>query len=101
MARGDSFLSALNTRVLVGDGAMGTSLVRRGVGQDECFEALNASRRELVRDVHREYVTAGADVIETNTFRANRPHLERFGLAEKTFELNYQGARLARSVSGR
>lgn len=101
MARRQQFLSALRSRVLVGDGAMGTALQRRGVGSDECFEALNSSRRDLVRDVHREYVSAGADLLETNTFRANRPHLERFGLAEKTFEFNYRGARLARSVAGR
>ena len=101
MARQQQFLNALRSRVLVGDGAMGTALMRRGVGSDECFEALNSSRRDVVRDVHREYVSAGADLLETNTFRANRPHLERFGLAEKTFEFNYRGARLARSVAGR
>ncbi len=101
MARGEQFLSALRSRVLVGDGAMGTALIRRGVGSDECFEALNSSRRDIVRDVHREYAAAGADVLESNTFRANRPHLARFGLADKTFEFNYRGARLARVIAGR
>ncbi len=101
MARGEQFLNALRSRVLVGDGAMGTALMRRGVGADECFEALNTSRRDLVRDIHRGYVAVGADVLESNTFRANRPHLDRFGLGDKTFEFNYRGARLARSVAGR
>jgi len=101
MARGEQFLNALGSRVLVGDGAMGTAMMRRGVGADECFEALNSSRRDLVRDIHRGYVAVGADVLESNTFRANRPHLERFGLGDKTFEFNYRGARLARSVAGR
>ncbi len=101
MARSEQFVAALTSRVLVGDGAMGTALLRRGIGADVCFEELNSSRRDVVRDVHREYVAAGADVLETNTFRANRPHLERFGLGERTFEFNYRGARLARSVAGR
>ncbi len=101
MARSDQFLTALRSRVLVGDGAMGTALQRRGIGLDSCLESLNSTNRDLVRDVHREYVAAGADVIETNTFRANRPHLDRFGLGDKAFEFNYRGARLARSVAGR
>jgi homocysteine S-methyltransferase len=101
MGRKNLFLDALRSRVLVGDGAMGTALMARGVGVDECFEALNSTNRTLVRDVLREYVAAGSDVIETNTFRANRPHLDRFGLGDKVFEFNYRGARLARKVAGR
>ncbi len=101
MGRSEQFLTALHERVLVGDGAMGTALTRRGVGSEACLEELNSSRRDLVRDVHREYVAAGSDMIETNTFRASRPHLEQFGLEDRTFEFNYRGARLARSVAGR
>src|SRR5262245_21438236 len=101
MGRPEQFLEALKSRVLVGDGAMGTALVHRGVGHDQCFEALNSTGRGDVREVLESYVAAGADVIETNTFRANAHHLEKFGLAEKVFELNYRGARLARSVAGR
>jgi homocysteine S-methyltransferase len=101
MGRSETFLTALRTRVLVGDGAMGTALVAAGVGADECFEALNSTHRDVVRGILESYVAAGADVIETNTFRANRVHLAKFGLAEKVFELNYRGARLARSVAGR
>ena len=101
MGRRALFLEALRSRVLVGDGAMGTALVHRGVGVEECFEALNSTRRELVREIFEAYVAAGSDVIETNTFRANRTHLDRWGLGDKTFEFNYRGARLARAVAGR
>lgn len=101
MGRSEQFLEALRSRVLVGDGAMGTALQHRGVGHDQCFEQLNSTNRAVVREVLESYVAAGADVIETNTFRANRKHLAKFGLAEKVFEFNYRGARLARSVAGR
>ncbi len=101
MGRSEQFLDALRSRVLVGDGAMGTALQHHGVGHDECFESLNSRNRDVVRGILESYVQAGADVIETNTFGANRPHLEQFGLAEKVFEFNYRGARLARSVAGR
>ncbi len=101
MGRSEQFLEALKTRVLIGDGAMGTALQHHGIGHDQCFEALNSTNRATVREVLESYVAAGADVIETNTFRANRKHLAKFGLAEKVFEFNYRGARLARSVAGR
>lgn len=101
MGRSEQFLDALKSRVLIGDGAMGTALQHRGIGHDQCFEALNSTNRAVVREVLESYVAAGADVIETNTFRANRKHLAKFGLAEKVFEFNYRGARLARSVAGR
>jgi methionine synthase I (cobalamin-dependent)/5,10-methylenetetrahydrofolate reductase len=101
MGRPEQFLEALKSRVLVGDGAMGTALQHAGVGHDECYEALNSKCRDVVRGVLESYVAAGADVIETNTFRANRVHLATFGLADKVFEFNYRGARLARSVAGR
>jgi homocysteine S-methyltransferase len=101
MGRSEQFLEALKSRVLVGDGAMGTALQHHGIGHDQCFEALNTTNRAVVRAILESYVAAGADVLETNTFRANRVHLAQFGLAEKVFEFNYRGARLARSVAGR
>jgi homocysteine S-methyltransferase len=101
MGRSEQFLQALTSRVLVGDGAMGTALQHCGVGHDQCFESLNSGNRAVVRGILESYVAAGADVIETNTFRANRVHLAHFGFAEKVFEFNYRGARLARSVAGR
>ena len=81
MGRSEQFLEALKSRVLVGDGAMGTALQHRGVGHDQCFEALNSTSRAVVREVMESYVAAGADVIETNTFRANRKHLGQIGRA--------------------
>src|SRR2546427_9162988 len=62
------FLSELQTRVLVCDGAMGTMLYSKGIFISRCFDEMNVSNPELVREVHRDYVKAGVDVIETNTF---------------------------------
>src|SRR6187455_2475432 len=93
------FLDALDQRVLVCDGAMGTMLYAKGIFLNRCFDELNLSKPDLVADVHREYVRAGADIIETNTFGANRFKLANFGLADKTRALNTQGARIARHAA--
>ena len=93
------FLDALDERVLVCDGAMGTLLYSKGVFINRCFESLNLSDPDLVTSVHAEYVRAGADVIETNTFGANRIKLRAFGLSEKVAAINAAGARLARQAS--
>jgi homocysteine S-methyltransferase len=93
------FLEAIDERVLVCDGAMGTLLYSKGVFINRCFESLNLSDPELVTSVHAEYVRAGADVIETNTFGANRIKLRAFGLSEKVAAINSAGARLARQAS--
>jgi homocysteine S-methyltransferase len=92
------FLSALSDRVLVCDGAMGTMLYGKGVFINRCFESLTLSDADMVRDVHRQYLRAGADVIETNTFGANRMKLRAFGLGNRVAELNEAAARLAREV---
>src|ERR1700761_8157569 len=78
------------------DGAMGTMLYARGVFINKCFDELNLSQPDLVRDVHLEYLQAGAEVIETNTFGGNAFRLERYGLRDKVREINLAGARLAR-----
>src|SRR5918911_4086482 len=93
------FVEALNQRVLVCDGAMGTMLYAKGVFINKSFEALNLTQPELVAEVHHEYVRAGADVIETNTFGANRIKLGSFGLADKLHDINEQGARIARHAA--
>jgi methionine synthase / methylenetetrahydrofolate reductase(NADPH) len=93
-------LSELEDRVLVCDGAMGTMLYSRGVFISRCYDELNLSNPQLVHDVHRDYVNAGADVLETNTFGANRTKLMTHGLAEQTREINIQGARIAREIAG-
>jgi len=82
--------------VLVCDGAMGTMLYAKGVFINRCFESLNLTQPELVADVHREYLKAGADVIETNTFGANRMKLRAFGLGDQVREINLAGAAAAR-----
>lgn len=95
------FLTAIDERVLVCDGAMGTQLYARGVFINRCFESLNLSDPDLVGTVHAEYVRAGADVIESNTFGANRIKLRAFGLSEKVAAINLAGARIARQAAGR
>jgi methionine synthase I (cobalamin-dependent)/5,10-methylenetetrahydrofolate reductase len=78
------------------DGAMGSMLYGRGIFINRCYDELNVSQPELVKAVHTEYLQAGAQVIETNTFGANRVRLERYGLEERVREINLAGVRLAR-----
>jgi homocysteine S-methyltransferase len=96
----ESFNEALDSRVLVCDGAMGTMLYAKGVFINKSFDALNLSAPALVAEVHHEYVRAGADIIETNTFGANRIKLGSFGIADKLHAINAEGARLARAAAG-
>ncbi len=94
-----SFLDALGERVLVCDGAMGTMLYARGVFINRSFDALNLAQPDLVGEVHREYLRAGADVIESNTFGANRVKLAAFGLSDRLHEINVTGAQIARGAA--
>ena len=94
------FLEAIDERVLVCDGAMGTMLYAKGVFINQCFDALNLTAPGRVAEVHAEYARAGADVIETNTFGANRIKLRGFGLADRLRDINVEGAHLARSAAG-
>ncbi len=94
------FREALEQRVLVCDGAMGTMLYSKGVFINKSFDALNLARPELVEEVHHEYVRAGADVVETNTFGANRIKLGSFGLADSLAAINVEGVRIARRAAG-
>src|SRR5438105_776836 len=93
------FLDALDDRVLVCDGAMGTMLYAKGVFINKSFDALNITQPDLVAEVHQEYVRAGADIVETNTFGANRIKLGSFGLADKLYAINEQGAKIARHAA--
>ena len=93
------FLDALDERVLVCDGAMGTMLYARGVFINRSFDSLNIKAPDTVIEVHQDYVRAGADVLETNTFGANRVKLRSFGLGDKVGEINSGAARLARKAA--
>ena len=95
-----TLLDAIRSGPLVVDGAMGTQLYERGVLYSACFEELNVSRPELVAKVHEDYVRAGAQVIETNTFGANALRLEKYGLQSRVRELNAAGVKLARAAAG-
>ena len=92
------FLSRLAEGPLLCDGAMGTMLYAGGVPLDGCFDVLNANNPTLVQSIHAEYVSAGADLIETNTFGANRFKLAVHGLDARVREINARGAKLARDV---
>jgi homocysteine S-methyltransferase len=80
---------------ILGDGAMGTMLNARGVGFDQCFDALNLENPSLVAQVHREYIEAGAQIIQTNTFGANRYKLTEHNLGDKVEQINQAGVELA------
>ena len=93
-----AFLERLRERPLLGDGAMGTMLYARGVPLDACFDVLNVNEPKIVQGIHTEYIQAGADWIETNTFGANRFKLAVHGLSSRVREINLRGAKLARDV---
>ena len=78
------------------DGAMGTMLYSCGVFINRCYDELNVTQPDMVRSVHEQYLLAGAEVIETNTFGANSFRLEHFGLRDKVREINLAGASIAR-----
>src|ERR1700678_3163044 len=86
------------TRTVLCDGAMGTSLYSRGIFINRCYDELNLSQPEVVRTVHEEYLQAGAEIIETNTFGANALRLQRYGLADKVIEINRAGVDIARKA---
>jgi methionine synthase I (cobalamin-dependent)/5,10-methylenetetrahydrofolate reductase len=99
ISRASEFRERLASRVMVADGAMGTMLYSRGVFINRCFDELNLSSADLVRGIHQEYVKAGAEILETNTFGGTRPRLAAFGVAEKLKEINRAGVRLAREAA--
>jgi homocysteine S-methyltransferase len=100
MAARPAFLDALAQGPLVFDGAMGTQLYERGVFLTNNLDEANLSKPDLVRAVHRDYLAAGAQVLETNTFGANAARLARHGLAGKVREVNAAAAAVAREVAG-
>ena len=97
------FLEQLQQHTLLCDGAMGSLLYARGVSYEQCFDVLNLTQPELIQSIHNEYINAGAQIIETNTFGANRAKLEAYNLGESVREINFRAAKLAseaREISG-
>ena len=91
-------LERLLSEVILADGAMGTMLHSRGVSFEKCFDELNLTNPSAVAEVHREYIEAGAQLILTNTFGANRFKLSKHGLDDKTAEINRAGVELAKRI---
>src|SRR6266702_8462928 len=97
ITRANAFREQLSRRVMVADGAMGTMLYDKGIFINRSYDELNLASPDLVRQIHLDYVKAGAEILETNTFGANRMRLAAFGLGEKLRAINEAGVRLARA----
>lgn len=95
-----SILEAIQENVIVADGAMGTMLYSKGVYVNRCYDEINLTQPDLVREIHAEYIQAGAQLLETNTFGANPVKLSPHGLGERVEEINRRGAQLAREAAG-
>lgn len=93
-----TFLELLRERIVLGDGATGTYLYELGAPANHCLEELNLTRPELVSRVYQEYARAGAQVIETNSFGANRARLARFGLEDRAADIAFRAAKVAREA---
>jgi methionine synthase I (cobalamin-dependent)/5,10-methylenetetrahydrofolate reductase len=93
-----SFLDIFGDRPMLADGAMGTVLYARGIFINRCYDELNLSDPGLILSIHEEYLQAGAEILETNTFGANRFRLARHGLAGKVAEINAAGVKVAREA---
>ncbi len=98
--RAADFRKKIQSKIVVADGAMGTMLYAKGIFINRCFDELNLSAPSLVKEIHQEYVKAGAEILETNTFGSNRVRLGAFGFAEKLRAINQAGVRLAREAAG-
>jgi methionine synthase I (cobalamin-dependent)/5,10-methylenetetrahydrofolate reductase len=99
LTRAAEFRKKLESKIVVADGAMGTMLYAKGIFINRCFDELNLSAPQMVKEIHQEYARAGAEVLETNTFGSNRVRLGAFGLAEKLAAINQAGVRLAREAA--
>jgi len=96
----DFITTLADSHVYLFDGAMGTMLYSRGYFINKCYDELNVRDPQVVEAIHREYVRAGAEILETNTYGANRIKLQQFGLREELEAINTRGAELARKAAG-
>ncbi|MDB4303233.1 bifunctional homocysteine S-methyltransferase/methylenetetrahydrofolate reductase [Desulfosarcina sp.] len=94
------FSEFIKNNLVLFDGAIGTELYNKGVFINSCYDELNLSRAKMIKEIHEDYVAAGADVLETNTFGANRLKLQKFGLEDKVYDINFKGAQIAREAAG-
>ena len=99
ICRAGEFRELLGKRALVADGAMGTMLYSKGVFINRCYDELNLTSPALVGEIHKDYVRNGAEILESNTFGANRLRLANFGIADKIADINRAGVRLAREAA--
>lgn len=98
-AKKESFSDRIDKGILIGDGAMGTMLYEQGFFLNTCFEELNLSRPEIIEPIHRAYIEAGCDFIETNTFGANALRLARCGLADRISRINAAAVSIAQKAA--
>jgi methionine synthase I (cobalamin-dependent)/5,10-methylenetetrahydrofolate reductase len=96
--RAHPFLERLRRAPLLGDGAMGTQLHARGISFERSFDELNLTQPRIVEEIHRAYISAGSELIETNTFGANRIKLARHGLDSRVRDINFRAVKLAREA---
>jgi homocysteine S-methyltransferase len=95
-----SFLEAVKDRVLLADGAFGMEIYTRGFFINRCYDELNLSSPDVIREIHSQFVKAGAEILRTNTFGANRLQLEPFGIGDKVGAINQRAVELARQCAG-
>lgn len=95
-----NIIEDIKNRTLIFDGAMGTAIYSKGIFVNACYDELNLSNPNLIKEIHKGYVDAGADVILTNTFGANSIKLKKYGLGNKCKEINIAGVKLAKEVTG-
>ena len=96
-----NIIERINERPLIFDGAMGTTIYSKGIFINTCFDELNITNPELIKEIHSEYIDAGSEVILTNTFGANKIKLRKYGLDSKVKEINEAGVKIAQSVAGK
>lgn len=96
----ENFLDFVKNHILLFDGGMGTEIYARGVFINQCYDELNLTRPQLIKEIHSDFIKAGANAIETNTFGANFIKLQPHGLGDKVYEINSQGVKIAKEAAG-